>query len=86
MVMSAETKQAKIFLQNSDLTYLKSIIENVNMSKREKHILVRSELDKATLLEIAIEMDLPLSCVSYSKNKSLKKLYLYAKTKDILIN
>ncbi len=53
------------------------LLEKVNLTTREKQILIDSELEHKTIKEISIEKNISLSYVSVLKRKAVEKIYKY---------
>lgn len=53
------------------------LLEKVNLTTREKQILIDSELEHKTIKEISIEKNISLSYVSVIKRKAVEKIYKY---------
>lgn len=76
MITKSQTKKAKSFIYSVDLSRIKQVIDNINFNSREQRI-IQYMLDKKTIKEIAIELNLSLSYVVYLKQVIYQKIYIY---------
>lgn len=76
MITKSQTKKAKSFIYSVDLSRIKQVIDNINFNSREQRI-IQYMLDKKTIKEIAIELNLSLSYVAYLKQVIYQKIYIY---------
>ena len=76
MITKTQTKKAKSFIYSVDLSRINQVVDNINFNPREKRI-IQYMLDKKTIKEIAIELNLSLSYVAYLKQVIYQKIYIY---------
>ena len=85
MKKSEEVQIAKSFLRCSDLDFINDLISHINFTPKEKLIIIKSELDRFTLKEIAIELNQSFSTIVIHKKKALIKIYDYVVKKKLTI-
>lgn len=76
-MVKESTQIAKTILQNVNKVFVMELLEKVNLTTREKQILIDSELEHKTIKEISIEKNISLSYVSVLKRKAVEKIYKY---------
>lgn len=76
-MVKESTQIAKTILQNVNKVFVIELLEKVNLTTREKQILIDSELEHKTIKEISIEKNISLSYVSVLKRKAVEKIYKY---------
>lgn len=54
------------------------------MTSREKKILIDSELEKKTIKELSVELNISIDYVSSLKRSAMEKVYQYGKSKRII--
>jgi len=79
--MNQTTIIARRFFKLVNLNYVRSVLENINFSEREKKI-VNLMLDRKTIKEMSIELNLSLSYIAFIKQEIYKKIYLYIQEKN----
>lgn len=76
MKPSIQTQNAKQFLKNVNLSYIKTILSNINFTEREKEI-INHILNGKSIKEISIIMNLSLSYIAHLKQIIYEKIDLY---------
>lgn len=76
MNLLEETRKAKTFLNGINLIEIKETLNKINFSARERELL-QFILDKKTVKEIAIELNLSTSYISYLKEQIYRKIAMY---------
>lgn len=76
MTVLEETRKAKSFLNGIDLLKIKETLNKINFNARERELLPYI-LDKLTVKEIAIELNLSPSYISFLKQTIYRKIATY---------
>lgn len=76
MNLLEETRKAKTFLNGINLIEIKETLNKINFNARERELL-QFILDKKTVKEIAIELNLSTSYISYLKEQIYRKIAMY---------
>lgn len=71
-----ETKRAKAFLNSVDLEFITTTIQKINFTPKEK-ILLSMMMDRKSIKEIAIEMNLSMSYIAALKQQIYNKISVY---------
>lgn len=81
---SRMTTAAKKLLRNVDKSFVMDLIDSINMTSREKKILSDTELEKKTIKELSVEMNLSLAYISVLKRSAIRKVYEYGITTKLI--
>lgn len=81
---SRMTTAAKKLLRNVDKSFVMDLIDSINMTSREKKILSDTELEKKTIKELSVEMNLSLAYISVLKRSAIQKVYEYGITTKLI--
>lgn len=75
-MIKTETKKAKDFLNSVDLEFIQSTLQKINFTSREKR-LITMMLDKKTIKEISIELNLSMSYIAALRQQIYNKISVY---------
>lgn len=78
------TVLAKKLLHNTDKIFVQELLDRINMTSREKKILVDSELEKKSIKELSIEMNISTDYVTALKRSAIEKVYEYGISKELI--
>lgn len=81
---SKMTIAAKKLLRNVDKSFVMDLIDRINMTSREKKILSDMELEKKTIKELSVEMNISLGYISVLKRSAIQKVYEYGITTKLI--
>ena len=72
-----ETVKTKRILRSVDKAFVMELLGKVNLTQRELKIIKDTELERKTIKEMSIEMNLSLSYISVIKKSAMDKIYRY---------
>lgn len=72
-----ETIKTKRILRNVDKVFVLELLDKVNLTQRELKIIRDTELERKTIKEMSVEMNVSLSYISVIKKSAMDKIYRY---------
>lgn len=72
-----ETVKTKRILRNVDKAFVLELLGKVNLTQRELKIVKDTELERKTIKEMSVEMNVSLSYISVIKKSAMDKIYRY---------
>jgi DNA-directed RNA polymerase specialized sigma subunit len=79
-----QTLKVKTLLHDVDKNFVYNLIENINFTSKEKKILFDTEIEKKSIKELSLEMNISTYYVSVIKTTAIKKVYKYAINKNLI--
>ena len=76
MKQKIQTQKSKDFLSSVNLNRIYQVINRINFNSRER-IIIDYILDKKTIKEMSIELNLSLSYIASLKQEIYRKIYIY---------
>lgn len=73
-----ETVKTKRILRNVDKAFVLELLDKVNLTQRELKIIRDTELERKTIKEMSVEMNVSLSYISVIKKSAMDKIYRYS--------